>query len=387
MDDKLVDRWFRAYASGSLPRREFVRRMLVAGASTTAVASVLAACGSKDEAAPAAAPAPGAPPAPPADELGEIGKELAIYNWSDYIAEDVVPLFEKEFGVKVTYDTYESNEEMMSKLQVGASGYDIVVPSGYILQVLTKQDLLFPLSKKHLTNWGNIATMFHNPTFDPNNTHGVPYMWGTTGIAYRTDKITTPPDSWGLFLDKQHAGKMTMMDDHRDVMGSFLRFRGKSLNATDAESLAAAKADVLAAKPNLKAFISAPVKGQLVAGDVWIAQLWNGDTMQAKAEQPNIGYVLPKEGAPIWTDSLVVPKTAPHKRAAHEFINFLLRPEIAAKIADFTGYGSPNTKGMELSAAKLPFPTAEEMGRLEYHADLGEATQQWDQIWTEIKAS
>lgn len=382
------DSMLRDFLTGRMARRDFVRTLLAAGASTTAVATLLAACGSKEEPAPASAGGGSAPAAggAPADDLGPMGKELAIYNWSDYIAEDVVPAFEKEFGIKVTYDTYESNEEMMAKLQVGAAGYDLVVPSGYILQVLAKQNLLAPLRKNLLTNWGNVAPMFHDPSFDKGNTHGVPYMWGTTGIAYRSDKIPVAPDSWGIFLDKAQGGKMTMMDDLRDVIGSFLKFRGKSINAVDAESLAAAKADVLAAKPNLKAFISAPVKGQLVAGDVWLAQLWNGDTMQAKAEQPAIAYVVPKEGAPIWTDSLVIPAAAPHKRAAHEFMNFVLRPEISAKIADFTGYGAPNQKGMELSQAKLPFPTAEELQRLEYHADLGEATQVWDQIWTEIKA-
>jgi spermidine/putrescine transport system substrate-binding protein len=140
----------------------------------------------------------------------------------------------------------------------------------------------------------------------------------------------------------------------------------------------------MASKALLKAYISAPVKGQLVSGDVWIAQLWNGDTLQAKAENAKIAYALPKEGAGIWTDSLVMPASAPNKRNAHKFLDFILRPDIATKVADFTGYGSPNAKATP--ASPVPYPTDEEMKRLEYQKDLGAATAAWDTLWTEIKA-
>jgi spermidine/putrescine transport system substrate-binding protein len=159
------------------------------------------------------------------------------------------------------------------------------------------------------------------------------------------------------------------------------------VNSTNPDELNKAKELALKAKPNLAAFLSAPVKAQLVAGDVWISQLWNGDTMQAKAEQANIAYVLPKEGSTIWTDSLVIPASAPHKRAAHAFMDFILRPDVGASISNFTGYGSPNAKAMEAQGeAAVPFPTDDERKRLEYQKDLGKATELWDQIWTEIKA-
>jgi len=398
---KEADAMFDAFLGGRLGRREFVTRLLALGASATSVAVLLDACSGGETAAPPATPptdagqtpptTPAAPTAPAAvpdgGDLGPIEPELNIYNWSDYIAEDTVANFEKEFKVKVTYDTYEANEEMMAKLQVGAGGYDIVVPTGYIVTVLAAQKLLAPLSKKYLTNWGNVAPMFLNPAFDPNNSYGVPWQWGTTGIAYRADKVKPPPDSWAVFLDKKLAGKMTQMDDERDVIGSWLKYRGKSLNSTADADLAAAKADAIAAKANLQAYISAPVKGQLVAGDVWIAQLWNGDTMQAKVENKDIAYVLPKEGAGIWTDSLVIPASAPHKRAAHEFMNYIMRPDVAASISNFTGYGSPNAKAMEKIEAPVPYPTEDELKRLEYQSDLGAANEKWDQLWTEIKSA
>jgi len=363
--------------SGALSRRDFVGRATVLGLGMSTIGMVLTACGKKEKPAETGGAM---------EDLGPIEKELAIYNWSDYIAEDTVTNFEKEFGVKVTYDTYESNEEMVAKLQAGASGYDIVVPSNYIVPVVVATGLAAELNKKYLTNFANLAPTFQNPVFDPENKHAIPYQWGTTGFAWRTDKVPGNPDTWGIFLDAKYKGKMTQMDDMRDVIGAWLRYRGKSLNSVDPTELAGAKADALAAKKNLKAYISAPVKGQLISGDVWIAQLWNGDAAQARAEQAAIGYVVPKEGCTIWTDSMVVTKSAPHKRAAHEFINYVLRPEVGAGISNTTGYGSPNQAALASMKDPIPYPTAEEFQRLEYQKDLGASGAIWDQIWTEIKS-
>jgi spermidine/putrescine transport system substrate-binding protein len=375
-----IERLVEGLRAGGLSRRDFIGRAAALGLSVGAIGAIITACQPKEK-----APASGAGAA--AEDLGPIGKELAIYNWSDYIAEDTVPNFEKEFGVKVTYDTYESNEEMVAKLQAGAGGYDLICPSGYIVPVLTAQDLAYKIQKKYLTNWANIAPIFTNPVYDPNNDHTVPWQWGTTGFAYRKDKIPSVPDSWAIFHDTKYKGKMTQMDDERDVIGCWLRFNGYSLNSVNPEELAKAKADALKAKKNLKAYISAPVKGQLISGDVWVAQLWNGDTAQARAEQPNIEYVLPREGCTIWTDNLVIPKNAPHKRAAHEFMNYILRPEVGAAISNTTGYGSPNAGATRLMKNPVPYPTAEEFKRLEYQKDLGKDAALWDQIWTEIKSA
>jgi len=397
-----ADALFRGFLEGRVGRRDFIRRLLATGASVTSVAALLEACsGNKEAPKPAAEPsapptqasaaatqAASAPAPSTLSDLPEIEKELHIANWSDYIAEDTIPKFEKETGIKVKYSTYESNEELVSKLQVGQIGYDIVVPTGYIVTVLAAQNLLFPLRKQYIPNFKNIASLFINPEFDPDNTMGVPWQWGTTGIAYRSDKVSPPPDSWGVFLDSKYKGKMTQMDDVRDAIGAWLRFRGKSLNSVDPADLEQVKKDAIAAKANLKAYVSAPVKGQLVAGDVWIAQLWSGDTTQAKAEESKIEYVIPKEGSTLQTDSLLIPANAPHKRAAHEFMNFILRPEIAASISDATGYGTPVAAAMALQKNKaVPYPTDEERKRLEYQKDLGAATQAWDKLWTEIKSA
>ncbi len=380
---KQLERLVGELECGGISRRDFVWRAMALGLSVSSAGALLSACGGGDKGGQAGE----GTGAQAGAELGPLEKELHIYNWSDYIADDTVPNFEKEFGVRVTYDTYESNEEMVAKLQAGASGYDIIVPSGYIIPVLVATDLISPINQKYLTNWGNVSPIFQNLPSDPQNAHTVPWQWGTTGIAYRTDKVKTPIDSWAVFHDSKFGKKLTMMDDGREVIGAFLRYRSHSLNSTDPQELAQAKKDSVEAKKQLKAYISAPVKAQLISGDVWISQLYNGDTTQAKTEQPNLGYVVPKEGCTIWGDSMCIPKSASNKRAAHEWINYILRPEVGAVLSETTGFGTPNSAAAKIMKNPAPYPTEDELKRLEYQVDLGKDTGTWDQIWTEIKSA
>ena len=347
-------------------RREFL---------ATSAALVAAACRSRSDAPPAGSA-----------ELGPLESRLNIYNWSDYISPEVIPGFEREFGVRVVYDTFESSEELLARLQAGASGYDLVVPTTYGASALIATGLLAPLSPRYLGNLGNIAPVFRGLPHDPENRFTVPWQWGMTGIAWRTDRID-PPRSWSVFLDATFAGKMTMLDDPRDVLGAFLRYRGRSANSVDPAELAQAGRDAAAARKNLKAYLSAPVKGQLIAGDVWLAQLWDGDAAQARTEQPAIAWMLPEEGSTLWIDSLVIPATAEHPRAAHAFIEYTLRPEIAAKISTVTGYGSPNQAAMPLIPNPVPYPAGNDLARLEIQEDLGRASALWDDVWTRVKAA
>jgi spermidine/putrescine-binding protein len=359
-------------------RREFLRLAAALGFSAPAAAALLTACRSADR-----------DPVldDPARALGPLEPKLAVYIWSDYVAPDTIPNFEREFGVEVTMDFYDSNEEMLAKLQAGARGYDIVVPSTYIVEVLIATGLALPIHRQYLTNWGSLSPLFLDRAFDPGNRYTMPWMWGVTGFAYRRDRIPDPPVSWEIFLDPRYRGKMTQADDERDVIGAWLRYRGHSLNSTDPAELADARRDGIRAKQNLKAYVSAPVKAQLIAGDVWVAQLWNGDAEQARLEQPELGFVLPKEGSTIWLDSLVMPRGVRHPRAAHEFMNYVLRPPVAAAVSAATGYGTPNRGAVGLLEHPVPYPTGEELARLEYQRDLGRGTATWDQIWTEIKAA
>jgi spermidine/putrescine transport system substrate-binding protein len=358
----------------STTRREFLGRVAGIAGGLPLVDLALSGCGRRSAARPASG-------------LGPIEKELNLYIWSDYLADDTVSGFEREFGVRVTIDNYESNEEMAAKLATGGTSYDVVVPSSYLFPGLLAQDLLAPLDFAYLGNRENIAPLFRDPVWDPKNAHSMPWQWGTTGIAYRKDLVSEEPTSWQVFFDPRYRGKMTMLDDLRDVIGAFLRLRGHSLNSVDPAELAAAKADAIAAKRQLKAYVSAPVKTQLIAGDVWIAQLWSGDAAQAAAENPNIGYRIPDEGSTIFVDAAVVPRSARHPRAAHEFINYTLRPAVGAAISDKTGYGTPNEAALPLTRGKVPYPDAALLARLEYQQDLGPAAELWDRIWTEIKAA
>jgi spermidine/putrescine-binding protein len=362
-----------------LGRREFLRRSLAAGIGATTAGALLQACGGGVD--PEGDDNPGGDSAVPE----EIEDRLAIYNWSDYVAEDTIAGFEEEYDVEVTYDTYESNEEMLAKLQAGAAGYDVVFPTGYIIEAMIAGGLLAPIRREFLTNWGNLSPIFLDPPFDPGNAHSVPYLWGMTGVAWRTDRVDTPPASWGVFHDDRWNGKMTLLDDARDVIAAFLKLNGFSINSIVPEELEAAKLDAIEAGAHIRAFVSAPVKGQLVSGDVWIAQLWDGDTRQAAVEEPAIAFSLPREGAPIYADAMVIPRSAPHKRAAHAFMDYVLRPEVAAAIADATGYGTANAAARPRNPR--PFPSAEELTRLEFARDLGEGTRLWDRIWTEIKST
>ena len=365
--------------TGELGRREFLARALAAGLGATSAGLLLQACGEGRTDAPSSGAGDGTAVS------DSIEDRLAIYNWSDYVADDTIAGFEEEYGVEVTYDTYESNEEMLARLQAGASGYDVVFPTGYIIEAMIASDLLAPVRRDLLTNWGNLSPIFLDPPFDPGNVHSVPYLWGLTGIAWRTDRLDSAPDSWTTFQDSRWDGKMTLLDDSRDVIAAFLKLNGFSLNSIVPAELKAAKLDAIEAGRHIRAFVSAPVKGQLISGDVWIAQLWDGDTRQAAAEDSAIAFALPREGSAIYADAMVIPRSAPHKRAAHAFLDYVLRPEVSAAISDATGYGTANAAARPRNPK--PYPTAEELSRLEFARDLGEGTRLWDRVWTEIKSA
>jgi spermidine/putrescine transport system substrate-binding protein len=301
------------------------------------------------------------------------------------VAPDTIPRFEREFNVRVTYDTYESNEEMIAKLVAGGDGYDIVGPSGYLVPVLAAGGLLRPLDHAVLTNWTNLLPVFVNAEKDGGR-YSMPYQWGVSGIAYRRDLVAKPPMSWALFADAGLRGRMTMLDEGAEVFGAMLKWRGNSWSATDPVQLERAKEDALAVKPNLRAYVSAPVKSQLISGDIAAAQLWSGDAGQAAVDELRIGFVVPTEGSEIFADHLAIPRRAPNPRAAHAFLNYILRPEVAAEIADQTGYGPANGAAVSLMKTPVPPPDAATMARLEFPRDAGPAKDLLDRLWTEVKA-
>jgi spermidine/putrescine-binding protein len=350
-------------------RREFV---------LAAASALLAGCVTKRFTPP--------PNEQPLSAAGPLEKELHIFNWSDYVGPTTVADFERASGVKVTYDTYENNEEMVAKLVAGGGGYDIIGPSGYLVPVLAEAGLLQPLDHAVLRHWENLLPYFVEQGSGTGGRHAMPYQWGYTGIASRPDLVGPAPTSWGVFSDPAQRGRMTMLDEGREVLGAMLRWRGHSLNSVDPAELRQAKRDALTARANLRAYVSAPVKGQLISGDVAIAQMWSSDARTAQREEPRIRFEIPREGSTIFTDCLAILRDAPNRRAAHAFLDFLLRAEVMAAVTVATGGGCPNRAALALMADPLPPPDAALMARLEFQRDLGPATDRWDELWTEVKA-
>jgi len=323
--------------------------------------------------------------------------ELNLYAWSEYIPTALLEGFTEETGIKVNYDTYSSNEELMAKLQAGASGYDVIIPSDYTVSILANQSLLEELDMDQLPNFVNISDELKNPYYDPGNKYSVPYQWGTVGMAYNTEKVTTPPTRWADLWDPAYEGRVVLLDDEREVLGMVLTVLGYDKNSTDPAQLEEAKVKLTELLPNVRLFDSDSPKTALLAGEVWLGLTWNGEGAIAHNENPAMSYLCPEEGCGIWVDNLSIPKGAPHKDAAMKFINYVLKPESSILITYEFPYSSPNKAGLELLQKEDPAayetymnfpatnPSLEDIQKAHPVKDIGEATALWDRIWTEVK--
>ncbi len=315
---------------------------------------------------------------------------LNVYNWANYIDEQTIPEFEQQFGVKVHYDVYDSNETLLAKFQAGATGFDVIFPSDYMVGIMIKLGLLEQLDKSKIPNLSHIDEHFLNQAFDPGNNYSIPYAWGTAGIGYRADKVTDSVDSWGILFNPKYAGRIVLLDDMREVLGLALKYLGYSYNSENPEELQQAKELLIKQKPLVKAYTSSQPELFLLSGDAWLVHNWSGDIYRVAVEDPNIKYSIPKEGSSRFIDNCAIPKTAPNKELAHAFINFLLEPKVDARIHNHIRYLTPNTaalqyldKSLRDTLENMPPETA---GKLENIEDLEQTTRLWDKIWTEIKA-
>jgi spermidine/putrescine-binding protein len=315
---------------------------------------------------------------------------LHLFTWSDYTEETVVRQFEERFGIKVVTDTFGSNEELLAKLQGGAAGYDVIVPSDYMVSILIKQGLLAELDQAKVPNLAHVYKHLKGLYYDPKNKYSVPYLWGTTGIGYNADLVSPPPESWQVLWDARYKGKISLLNDEREVFGMALRAAGESLNAAEPAKLAAAKARLMAQKALVKTYTSENYDQLLVAGEVALAHGWSGTIMRAAAERPSIKYVIPKEGGTIWQDNLCVLKSSAHKAEAMTFINFLLEPQTAALITSKVKYASASEEARlfvpkEIAQNPAIYPPDAVVARLEWIKDVGEAIKVYDRAWTELK--
>ena len=318
-------------------------------------------------------------------------KVLNLYIWSNYISPETIKKFEERHGVHVNVDLYDTNEAMLAKVQTGNVSYDLLCPSNYPIESLRHQSLLRPLDHSALPHLVNVDPRFLDKPYDPGNRYSVPYFWGSCGIAYDRKRVG-PVDSWGALWDLRYKGRILMLDDPRETIGAALKWKGKSFNTTDPESLAGAQRLLVEQKPLVKTYNASNFEDVLLSRDVWIAQGWNGQFAKVMAVDPDLEYVIPREGASLFVDSLVIPVSAPHPALAHAFIDFTLEAEIAAEICRTMRYSTPNKAAVALLPEDIRrnhaiFPPDDVVQRLELIQDIGESTVVYDRLWTEVKTS
>jgi spermidine/putrescine transport system substrate-binding protein len=319
---------------------------------------------------------------------------LYFLNWADYIPEELVRKFERETGAKVVLDTFESPEAMLAKLKAGADReFSLVVAPDYYVLQMAREGLVAPLDKGRLAGLANLDPFFQDPPYDPGLQYSVPYLWGTTGLAYREDLVKGPVDSYGVFFDPaRQVGPFLLLDEMRETIGAALRYLGYSLNTTDPEALEKAKELLIAAKARSVGFAGGvEALNRILGGDAAVSLAYSGDVLQARQEDERLRYALPREGGTLWTDAMVVLKRGPAQDLAYRFIDFLLRPENAAELAAYTRYATPVAQAVPLLPQEMRqdptvFPPEEVRAKLEYLKDLGPDIALYDRVWTEVKA-
>lgn len=335
---------------------------------------------------------------PAADPRMEVtSKELNLFVWTEYIPIEWKECFEKVYGIKVNHDEYSSNEEMYAKLSAGATTYDLVLPTDYIIGLMISQGMLQKWDHEKLAVLDNIASGFKDLPFDPGNQYTIPYMAGTDAIVYHADRVATPPTSWEDLWNPDYAGRLVLLDDSRVVIGFTLMTLGYDLNTKDPAQLAEAKTRLLDLIPNVKLFDSDSPKTALIAGDVDLGNVWNGEAFTAKQEDEAFEYVFPSEGTILWQDNWAMTATAPHPDAAYAWVNYVGQGDLFwLMLRDFP-YTVPNQAALdyakdnqtELYDAYINSPITntppEVLSNGQFMEDVGEATPLYDQIWTEVK--
>lgn len=324
----------------------------------------------------------------------ETGPQVNLLIFSDYIPDDVLADFTKETGIKVNVAALNSNEELLGKLHGGSNEFDIVSPSDYMVRRLAALKLIQKLDRAQLPNFKNLDTELLDKSFDSGNETSIPLFWGTTGIGYNKKKVSAPVDSWAILFDPRYKGQVVMLDDPREMVAAALRKEGRDANTKDPATLNAAIDVLKQQKQNVNPLYDVDgIYEKLQAGDVALAQGFNGQFYKVIAGKPDeLGYSVPKEGATRWMDNLAIPTTSTRVANAHKLIDFLMRPDIAARTANFAAYATPNKAAMdqvkpELKNNPIIYPPADVLKRCTWMEDLGpEANKIVDRVTTEIKA-
>ena len=321
--------------------------------------------------------------------------QVIVYNWGEYIDPEIIDLFEEETGIDVIYEEFETNEIMYPKIQSGAIAYDVVCPSDYMIQRMIENDLLAEINYDHIPNLKYIGDNYMKMSrqFDPENKYSVPYLWGTVGILYNKKMVDEPVDSWGILWDKKYEDSILMQDSVRDAFAVALKYLGYSLNSTDLDELEAAKNLLIEQKPLVQAYVIDQVRDKMIGGEAALGVIYSGEALYCQPENPDLDYVIPKEGTNIWIDSWVIPKNAKNVENAEAFINFLCRPDIAKMNFDYITYSIPNTAGRDLIEdeslrnSPIAFPDDSKLENCETFRFLGDDNDAlYNRLWREIKS-
>lgn len=303
---------------------------------------------------------------------------ITVYNWGEYIDPALIEQFTEETGIQIIYETFDSNEAMLTKVEQGGSAYDIAVPSEYMVEMMIEKNLLLPLDHDKLPNLANIDPYFLDLPFDPGNTYSLPYFWGTVGVVYNPNLISDHLtfDSWQDLWDPSLREKVFLVDGSREVMGMGLNSIGESLNAKDEALLRKATDRLIALAPNIKAVIGDEITPLMVNNEAAVALTFSGQAADMMYENEELEYNVPKEGSNLWFDNFVIPTTSTNVDGAHAFINFMLGAEAAAQNTDYVGYSTPNNAAMELLDEEVVtderfYPSEELRNHLEVYENLG----------------
>jgi len=302
---------------------------------------------------------------------------LTIYNWGDYIDPELITRFEEETGIKVIYQTFDSNEAMMTKIKQGGTTFDLSVPSEYTIEKMKEENLLLPIDHSKVPNLQYIDERFLDLSFDVGNEYSIPYFWGTVGVVYNPELVGDLTfSSWDELWDESLKNNVFLLDGAREVIGMGLNSLGYSLNDTDEEHLQEAFDKLSELTPNVKAIVGDEIKMLMAGEEAAAALVWSGDAAEIMWENEKLDYAVPEEGSNLWFDNMVIPTTAKNVEGAHQFINFMLDPEVAAQNAEYVGYSTPNAAALELMDEEISgderfYPNEELTSRLEVYENLG----------------
>jgi spermidine/putrescine transport system substrate-binding protein len=320
-------------------------------------------------------------------------KQLNLYNWSEYVAKSTIPDFEKQTGIQVTQDFFSSNEDLLAKLQAGGTGYDVIVPSDYMVSIMIKSEILEPLDMSKIPNFKNVGDNYKGLPYDPKNEYSVPYQWGTTGILYNKKELGTLEPSWDPMWDPANKGKIGMLNDERETPGAALYKLGYSVNATNKEQLDEAEAELKKQKPLLRGYFdSTQNRPSVINGDLLLGHVFSGDAFLALPSNEDLDYMIPEPAATRWTDNMAIPKGAEHPDNAHKFINYILGAEAGAALSNYTYYNTPNEAALPMidgALKSLPGYQLEPsvFERLQIIQDVGKATRAYSTLFTAVKSA